>query len=516
MIKMKEKKYITKVYSRIVGIYNQFLSIGLSQKIINNKEKKIGVVFYFSPNINSYGKRTSPFMLMMLPIAYALSKKNYMVKFMVSNNVVGLKRLNKSAIFYFGGKFNSLKVKINKKITQTDSRQLELASEDDFEYDGVNYYEICLAQVRHYQKKYRTPIECAENKKLFKKFFAQCIDIHNAMNALNRDKSRNNKIIVIGNESNHLPNAAVWWYSIHQKNKNIQYIDYNRGYQHYWGKHFRDLGMSVRNVTKYKENRMYVSEGELESEKNKSSSTNINSPLPQRENKRNISDYVELGLWSEVFCLYTHVMYDVKIPDYSGEFSGMVDWINEMCKYFKFNKNKLLIIKPHPSEASKIKSKVPNEKTKDVIEDEYLNCENIVVLPAEHISGVEENINCGLVWRSSVGLELAIKEIPVVLFGLPDYQYLPFIKCHKKKEIKNILTDKYYLRQDNELSKKCSLYLNARKERIRKLNTLKYSERANIVYYSPLFLFRALTGLNSHIEKTVVNEILDEIEEENK
>jgi len=511
------KKSISKTIVRyFIQVSSYLLSICVAKFVQkNNLRSHKDRLVYLSPMIDSRSKLPETFGLMMLPIAVGLSKQKYNVRYLCKSKMLQGLSICDDAPLVYSGKFGD--IRFDSGSHSDIDKLLSMGCEDlknkDFEYDGVDYYEVCLAEVRNYCKKYTASEDNDNEKRLFDKFFIDCVNVHKAIASL-VNENKDNKITIIGNESNDIPNSAIWWSLKNGRWSNVEYVECTRGYQQYWGGHFRDLEMTSRNVTKYGELLLYVTPQELHQRMTHLDKNNLEKSLPSRQNDRKIDEFVyNISEWKEVFCLYSHVLRDVRIPDSSGEFTGLVEWVNSVCGYFASNKEKLLIIKPHPDEKPEIKKKEPKEKTKDVIYDIYKSSPNIKILPAERIGGVEEVIDCGLVWRSSVGLELGARRVPLILFGYPDYQYLPFVKCRSKAQLKHILDERMYLKQDEHLASLCAAYLMERQNRIVKLDMLKYSKKYNKIHPFSLKTLNFLVGIRekeiSPLTKQLINEIED-------
>lgn len=477
---------------------------------LNGKDHLI----YLSPMINSHNRLPETFGLLVLPIAVGLSREKYNVRGLSKSKVYEGLEFSDHAPLVCSGKFGDVRFSCEPSYGIDDvlSASAEICLDGNLVYDGVDYYEVCLAEVRNYKKKYRVSIDNIEEKELFIKFYVNCVNVHKAISHL-VDENENKKITILGNESNYIPNSAIWWSIKNERWRNIEYVDCNRGYQKYWGIYFRELGMCSRNVTKRGHDRLYVTRDELRRRIGSLSACELEKFLPFRERESDIEAYIEnVSDWEEVFCLYAHVMYDVKIPDSAGEFRGIVEWINDVCEYFVTNEKKLLIIKPHPGEKPNIKNKEPNERVEDVLNDTYKCLKNVKILPPEEIEGIEDAIDCGLVWRSSVGLELGVGKKPVVLCGSPDYEYLPFVKCRNKSQLYRILKNKKYLEQDESLAMSCAGYLAERKERIKNLDMLKYSRKFNIIHPFSYKTLKFLAGFTKKDDSPLMRQIINEME----
>jgi hypothetical protein len=103
----------------------------------------------------------------------------------------------------------------------------------------------------------------------------------------------------------------------------------------------------------------------------------------------------------------------------------MCEWIAETVKYFKSNEN-LLLIKTHPGEFIEDQpNRTPTETLASFLKGTELS-ENIIILERDAftVKDLSPFISCGLIWRSSVAMELAFLGIRHIIAGSPIYMAL--------------------------------------------------------------------------------------------
>ncbi|MBD3231344.1 hypothetical protein GF322_01645 [Candidatus Dependentiae bacterium] len=163
----------------------------------------------------------------------------------------------------------------------------------------------------------------------------------------------------------------------------------------------------------------------------------------------------------KVALLITNVAWDAAVLDVDYLFNDMFEWIFEVINFFSKNRQWKLIIKSHPAEIHK---SFPESRQK--VEDEILKKfkkipENIFLLnPSFGISVYDlfSNINLGLVYSSTVGLEMVCRKIPVVPAGKAIYwnkgftfdaktkmQYFDYLKLLLNQGISEEEKDKRYI-----------------------------------------------------------------------
>jgi capsular polysaccharide export protein len=96
----------------------------------------------------------------------------------------------------------------------------------------------------------------------------------------------------------------------------------------------------------------------------------------------------------------------------------MCDWIDRTLELFR-SRDDLLLLKPHPGELRPNNpEEEPDEKLSDFVEGE-IDTENIVLLGPRDVgsAALYQQIDCGLVWRSSIGIEMTVLGLPCVVSG---------------------------------------------------------------------------------------------------
>jgi hypothetical protein len=124
----------------------------------------------------------------------------------------------------------------------------------------------------------------------------------------------------------------------------------------------------------------------------------------------------------KVFLLSPNVIGDSATINRVSAFKGQKDWIEQNIEFFKKNNHLKLIIRAHPAEVwmkSKVKTRLGEfafEKSKGI--------ENILVIPSSdktNTFSLIPKIHCGLVWVSTVGVDMVIKGKPVINGANPKY-----------------------------------------------------------------------------------------------
>ncbi len=164
---------------------------------------------------------------------------------------------------------------------------------------------------------------------------------------------------------------------------------------------------------------------------------------------------------NETFALFPNVIWDASLVGDDTIFNSMKEWVLETIDYFKNDPTKNLIIKVHPSEQTlmispttiidHIKNKFP----------ELENYENIIILPPNtnfRPYDLFKIIDAGIVYNGTLGLEMILNKIPVIIAGNAHYLHKWFTyEINSKKDYFNIFENLKKLKEKVDLYYKKAL-----------------------------------------------------------
>jgi hypothetical protein len=143
--------------------------------------------------------------------------------------------------------------------------------------------------------------------------------------------------------------------------------------------------------------------------------------------------------------LFTNLFWDVGLSEFGNLYNNVIDWVLDTISIIKDNDNVVLYIKTHPAEkygptpSSKYVTDFITEKFKNIpsnvqIIDPDLKIKTYDLFPF---------IDLGIVFNGTIGLEMLLSNIPVVVTGLSPYSFLKSIyKPVNKSEYEIILNKK--------------------------------------------------------------------------
>jgi len=137
-----------------------------------------------------------------------------------------------------------------------------------------------------------------------------------------------------------------------------------------------------------------------------------------------IKEELKLGLKKKIVVAFTNVGWDSTLSKLNIGFNNLEDWLKSTIKYFIKNPNVYLVIRIHPAEsASRVSSRDSiAEKILKIFPSLPLNIK--IINPSENINSytLMKLANIGLVYTSTTGLEMVIKDKPVIVAGNPHYR----------------------------------------------------------------------------------------------
>ncbi len=123
--------------------------------------------------------------------------------------------------------------------------------------------------------------------------------------------------------------------------------------------------------------------------------------------------------------LFSNVTWDSSVLGRDYAFDSMHDWLKGTVEYFVDHPQHRLVVRAHPAE-----TKRPGKETREPITEFILSCvpsfpENIVILgPDDPTSSypIMEESDLGLVYTSTVGIEMSVMGKPVIVAGRAHYR----------------------------------------------------------------------------------------------
>lgn len=255
------------------------------------------------------------------------------------------------------------------------------------------------------------------------------------------------EIRIVGWESTYIPHGLfnIFCQSDKNQGKKLQYVNIGTEYAHYFGSR-EDFPYNIgsSNLTQRDTEKKWTGHSEIlddyynrvRADKSLRESIEEEMLTDLRENilgtvdksvnlspefskrlKSRIQNVHEHG--HHVFCLFSHKFYDVPLND-KGPFSeSMCEWIDQTLKIFQ-EREDLLLLKPHPGESQMpVEKWAPDETLKEYVGARCENHDNIILLKPGTLGSIAvyQQIDCGLVWRSSVGIEMMALGLPMIVSG---------------------------------------------------------------------------------------------------
>ena len=387
------------------------------------------------------------------------------------------------------------------------------------EAEGINFFSFIRNTLRSMQKRYNV----FYNNQDIKDLILSC-DLILKYFSLFKDYSKKNqkKIRFVGFEVDYIPNGILRMLCEQSSHNNdIDFIELRRGYISYFGQHHhRASYVSMSNLSKTKmESGLAVSKQELAGfDKNSFDLDELLKPVSnalakdmgytpsdgQLKTIKTIEDYRSQG--KKIFVLFAHVFYDTPLDDDSKVFIDMCEWIMETITYFR-GKEDLLLIKPHPAEFVKDQpKKTPTETIASFLSDTELS-ENIIILERDlfTIKDLSPFVSCGLIWRSSVAMELTFLGIPCIIAGNPLYRALDLNYAKDKKHYFHVIDQADQLKITEKQKIEVAKYIYLLENKHIHINCIKYERNLRKFCWVRKALRKYLKDGNKEVESVVAN-----------
>ena len=163
-----------------------------------------------------------------------------------------------------------------------------------------------------------------------------------------------------------------------------------------------------------------------------------------------------------VACLFGKVLFDLASPVEGGPaHSDLKDWFDHCLELANRDKDLILLIKPHPHEVRNEISLYPSERLRDWLPISIPS--NVIVLGHDefNVHELAPVLDVGLVWNSTVALELGVLGVPCIVCswcGCTDYPVGHFVP-KDKQDFTELLVNAKSLLPDPETAQKSSALL---------------------------------------------------------
>ncbi|MGD2187826.1 MAG: hypothetical protein PVI71_16965 [Desulfobacterales bacterium] len=391
------------------------------------------------------------------------------------------------------------------------------------EAKGINFFPIVTNTLRAIQKRYNVFYNDENNKPVYSDLIQSC-DLLLKYFLLLKDYANktNKKIRLVGWEISYIPNGVFRMLCDQLTyNRDIEFIELDRGNIGYFGQyHFRESYISTVNHTRTKssfgwavskEELAEVDDKEIELDEllkpvSKALEKDIYDKIP--DNQKTVMKTLEEYQSKEkkIFVLFAHLFYDTPLDDESAAFNGMCEWIKETIKYFNGKEN-LLLIKPHPSELRKDEpKKKPNETLASFLRDAQLS-DNIIILEPRvfTVKDLSPFMSCGLIWRSSVAMELTFLGIPCIIAGNPYYSVLDLNIVKDREQYFDMIKRSHEINVPEKLKVDIAKYLYLLEKKHAYVDCISYDVKRRKIHWNRKALKSYLKSGNQTVNSIVDN-----------
>lgn len=140
---------------------------------------------------------------------------------------------------------------------------------------------------------------------------------------------------------------------------------------------------------------------------------------PMNTGKRPVRELIGIGENEPIVLVATNVPFDAGYDVLTTVFPSMSTWLRDTLIHLLEHGTKRIILRSHPDEMRW----GPKEKVEDILEAAQIDTSRLVFIPGSHkinTYDLMQEADCGVVFSTTVGLEMAMMGKPVLL-GAPVY-----------------------------------------------------------------------------------------------
>lgn len=149
------------------------------------------------------------------------------------------------------------------------------------------------------------------------------------------------------------------------------------------------------------------------------------------EDQKQLSLKYGIDLTKDIVVLFTNVIWDSSVVLEDTIFSNIFEWITTVINFYIKNQDTQLIIRIHPAEIKISPQQQTRDKVQDFIQSKFPTLpSNIIVISPQDDASPYTLMNLakiGLVYTSTTGLEMALKEKPVIVCSNTHYANTEFV-----------------------------------------------------------------------------------------
>ncbi len=326
-------------------------------------------------------------------------------------------------------------VKASEMLSESDKNEikdfinkLDISNYKDWQYKGINIGEKAFDVYRN--NLLIATVEMDDNIK--EKLSASSYNVALMVEATSRAVKKIKPDIIYSNDSFYYPFSILECVA---KNEGIPFYNgYGFGRKNCWSYAFNESVMSINldkawNSYKLKhlDKQIYDFISEYLENRKSGSDMLLNTADPS-QNSSNLSNREILNgvtFDRKTALLASNVAWDLAALNKDIQFENMFDWVIKTAQFFEDNKQWQLVIRVHPGETN---MHIPEtkEKVADALLKFYGNelPDNIILIDSNDPVSTYDLlpfVDIGLVYTSTLGIEMAAKGIPVVTSGKSPY-----------------------------------------------------------------------------------------------
>lgn len=295
-----------------------------------------------------------------------------------------------------------------------------------FSYHDVDVSSFAIATTRRYLRKYRIDLDDPNDRDVYERYLRSAISLVDFTYNIIKERD---VVATVGNHPAYIYGGVFLAATV---NRGLPAISYGGGYLRkdalLFGNQENRKGFELFSDMETLRERvrkpLTSSEQEkvqfyMEGRRDGSTIRSMNHYIQSAE------EGLQLDTSKTVVGMFTNLLWDGSLADSAVTFEDPFDWVKQTLNFVADRDDLQLVIKPHPAEAHR----ETEVEMATWIRSEVDIPENVTVLdPDTDISPYElmQEIDLGIVYNSTVGLETAYEGVPVITTGDTHYKNLGF------------------------------------------------------------------------------------------
>lgn len=155
------------------------------------------------------------------------------------------------------------------------------------------------------------------------------------------------------------------------------------------------------------------------------------------ENQKQLCEKHNIDSQKNIVVLFTNSIWDSAVVAEDTIFENIFNWITISIEHYRYQRDTQLVIRVHPVEVRIAKQQQTRDRVDDYVRRNFTNLSNVRIIPPESSASpytLAEMAKLGLVYNSTIGLEMALRGKPVIVASNAHYAGTEFVYTPKNRD----------------------------------------------------------------------------------